>query len=63
MYFTYGTRKKIMVKKLYDPNQHHSAGLVFTVLARLVYPVCGWLDVFYAKELGGLWWRMYTYVQ
>ena len=34
--------------------ENNFAALVFTVPARLVYPVCGWLNALYATELGGL---------
>ena len=30
--------------------QHKDVGLVFTVPARLVYPVCDWPNAFYANE-------------
>ena len=39
---------------MHDPNQYMVAGLVFTVPARLVYPVCGWPNLFYATKLGKL---------
>ena len=35
-------------------NQYKDAGQVFTVPARLLYPVCGWHNMFYATELNGL---------